>query len=158
MLRVFSKQKDDDRSKRMEALKNNDVERYKGMLLEKQTSIPGDGAERNAVLPSILSKTEEYLHKLGSKITVTKSQQEVEEAASVTAAAARAQAFPFSLRSLRRRSKSCAAACVGEEVTIRNHFTEMNAPRDSSSFNKVVKDRRENGANYKCGYWGYSDR
>ncbi|KAL8115143.1 hypothetical protein AgCh_021825 [Apium graveolens] len=90
-------EKDADCSKRMEALKNNDVERYKGMLLKKQTSIPGDGAERNIVLSSILSKTEEYLHKLGSKIIVTKSQQEVEEAASVTAAAARAQAFPFYL-------------------------------------------------------------
>ncbi|KAL8125364.1 hypothetical protein AgCh_012889 [Apium graveolens] len=79
MLRVFSKQKDDDRSKRMEALKNNDVER----------------AKRRPFVN--FAKTEEYLHKLGSKITVTKSQQEVEEAASVTAAVARAQAFPFSL-------------------------------------------------------------
>ncbi|KAK1365037.1 hypothetical protein POM88_040598 [Heracleum sosnowskyi] len=29
-----------------------------------------------------------------------------------------------------------AAACAGEEVTIRNRFSEMNAPKDSSSFNK----------------------
>ncbi|KAL8119055.1 hypothetical protein AgCh_016530 [Apium graveolens] len=129
MLREFSKQKDDDRSKRMEALKNNDVERYREMLLEKQTSIPGDGAERYAVLSSFLSQTEEYLHKLGSKITATKSQQEVEEAASVAAAAARAQG-------LSEEEARAAAACAGEEVAIRNRFTEMNAPRDSSSVNK----------------------
>ncbi|KAK1375217.1 hypothetical protein POM88_031410 [Heracleum sosnowskyi] len=29
-----------------------------------------------------------------------------------------------------------AAACAGEEVTIRNRFSEMNAPKDSSSFYK----------------------
>ncbi|KAK1364331.1 ATP-dependent helicase BRM [Heracleum sosnowskyi] len=129
MLREFSKQKDDDRSKRMEALKNNDVERYREMLLEKQTSIPGDGAERYAVLSSFLSQTEEYLQKLGSKITATKSQQEVEEAANVAAAAARAQG-------LSEEEARAAAACAGEEVTIRNRFTEMNAPKDSSSVNK----------------------
>lgn len=91
MLREFSKRKDDDRNKRMEALKNNDVERYREMLLEQQTSIPGDGAERYAVLSSFLSQTEEYLHKLGSKITAAKNQQEVEEAANAAASAARLQ-------------------------------------------------------------------
>lgn len=29
-----------------------------------------------------------------------------------------------------------AAACAGDEVMIRNHFMEMNAPRDSSSVSK----------------------
>lgn len=91
MLREFSKRKDDDRSRRMEALKNNDVERYREMLLEQQTSITGDAAERYAVLSSFLSQTEEYLHKLGSKITAAKNQQEVEEAANTAAAAARLQ-------------------------------------------------------------------
>ncbi|KAL1826685.1 hypothetical protein ACET3Z_005097 [Daucus carota] len=129
MLKEFSKRKDDDRSKRMEALKNNDVERYREMLLEQQTSIPGDGAERYAVLSSFLSQTEEYLHKLGSKITATKSQQEVEEAANAAAAAARAQG-------LSEEEVRAAAACAGEEVTIRNRFSEMNAPKDSSSVNK----------------------
>ncbi|KAK4397201.1 ATP-dependent helicase BRM [Sesamum angolense] len=89
MLREFSKRKDDDRNKRMEALKNNDVERYREMLLEQQTNVPGDAAERYAVLSSFLTQTEEYLHKLGSKITVAKNQQEFEEAANAAAAAAR---------------------------------------------------------------------
>ncbi|KAJ1403523.1 hypothetical protein SESBI_27231 [Sesbania bispinosa] len=92
MLREFSKRKDDDRNKRMEALKNNDVDRYREMLLEQQTSIPGDAAERYAVLSSFLTQTEEYLHKLGSKITAAKNQQEVEEAAKAAASAARLQA------------------------------------------------------------------
>ena len=92
MLREFSKRKDDDRNKRMEALKNNDVERYREMLLEQQTSISGDASERYAVLSSFLTQTEEYLHKLGGKITATKNQQEVEEAANAAAAAARLQA------------------------------------------------------------------
>ncbi|RDX66323.1 ATP-dependent helicase BRM, partial [Mucuna pruriens] len=92
MLREFSKRKDDDRNKRMEALKNNDVDRYREMLLEQQTSMPGDAAERYAVLSTFLTQTEEYLHKLGSKITTSKNQQEVEEAAKAAAAAARLQA------------------------------------------------------------------
>ncbi|CDP08793.1 unnamed protein product [Coffea canephora] len=129
MLREFSKRKDDDRNKRMEALKNNDVERYREMLLEQQTSIPGDAAERYAVLSSFLSQTEEYLHRLGGKITAAKNQQEVEEAANAAAVAARAQG-------LSEEEVRSAAACAREEVMIRNRFSEMNAPRDSSSVNK----------------------
>lgn len=129
MLREFSKRKDDDRNKRMEALKNNDVERYREMLLEQQTSVPGEAAERYEVLSSFLSQTEDYLHKLGSKITAAKNQQEVEEAANAAAAAARAQG-------LSEEEVRTAASCAGEEVTIRNRFSEMNAPRDGSSVNK----------------------
>nr|TKS14521.1 ATP-dependent helicase BRM isoform X1 [Populus alba] len=129
MLREFSKRKDDDRNKRMEALKNNDVERYREMLLEQQTSISGDASERYAVLSSFLTQTEEYLHKLGGKITAAKNQQEVEEAANAAAAAAR-------LQGLSEEEVRAAAACAGEEVLIRNRFVEMNAPRDSSSVNK----------------------
>jgi len=97
MLREFSKRKDEDRNKRMEALKNNDVDRYREMLLEQQTSIQGDAAERYAVLSTFLTQTEEYLHKLGSKITTTKNQQEVEEAAKAAAGAARLQAWFINL-------------------------------------------------------------
>ncbi|KAK6140625.1 hypothetical protein DH2020_025625 [Rehmannia glutinosa] len=114
MLREFSKRKDDDRNKRMEALKNNDVERYREMLLEQQTNIPGEAAERYAVLSSFLTQTEDYLHKLGSKITAAKNQQE----------------------GLSEEEVRAAAACAREEVMIRNRFSEMNAPRDSSSVNK----------------------
>ncbi|CAJ1820007.1 unnamed protein product [Sphenostylis stenocarpa] len=129
MLREFSKRKDDDRNKRMEALKNNDVDRYREMLLEQQTSIQGDAAERYAVLSTFLTQTEEYLHKLGSKITTAKNQQEVEEAAKAAAAAAR-------LQGLSEEEVRVAAACAGEEVMIRNRFMEMNAPKDSSSVSK----------------------
>ncbi|GFY92520.1 transcription regulatory protein SNF2 [Actinidia rufa] len=93
----------------MEALKNNDVERYREMLLEQQTSIPGEAAERYNVLSSFLTQTEEYLQKLGSKITATKNQQE----------------------GLSEEEVRAAAACAGDEVTIRNRFSEMNAPKDS---------------------------
>ncbi|KAH1130100.1 hypothetical protein J1N35_001478 [Gossypium stocksii] len=129
MLREFSKRKDDDRNKRMEALKNNDVERYREMLIEQQTNIPGDAAERYEVLSSFLTQTEEYLHKLGSKITAAKSQQEVEAAANAAAVAAR-------LQGLSEEEVRIAAACAGEEVMIRNRFMEMNAPRDGSSVSK----------------------
>ncbi|KAI3800540.1 hypothetical protein L1987_28631 [Smallanthus sonchifolius] len=129
MLREFSKRKDDDRSKRMEALKNNDVERYREILLEQQTSMPGEAAERYEVLSSFLSQTEDYLHKLGSKITAAKNQQEVEEAANGAAAAARAQG-------LSEEEVRAAASCAREEVSIRNRFSEMNAPQDSSSVSK----------------------
>ncbi|CAI0472209.1 unnamed protein product [Linum tenue] len=129
MLREFSKRKDDDRNKRMEALKNNDVERYREMLLEQQTSMPGEASERYNVLSSFLTQTEEYLNKLGSKITAAKNQQEVEEAANAAAAAAR-------LQGLSEEEVRAAATCAGEEVMIRNRFTEMNAPRDGSSVSK----------------------
>ncbi|KAF5208267.1 Atp-dependent helicase brm, partial [Thalictrum thalictroides] len=129
MLREFSKRKDEDRTRRMEALKNNDVDRYREMLLEQQTSIQGDAAQRYSVLSSFLSQTEEYLHKLGGKITATKNQQEVEEAANAAAAAARSQG-------LSEEEVKAAAACAGEEVLIRNQFSEMNAPKDNSSVNK----------------------
>ncbi|KAK1393926.1 hypothetical protein POM88_012982 [Heracleum sosnowskyi] len=107
---------------------------YKLLMLNDRNQIEksydllqSDGEERYVVLSSFLSQTEEYLHKLGSKITATKSQQEVEEAANAAAAAARAQGLSEEVRA--------AAACVGEEVTIRNRFSEMNAPKDSSSVN-----------------------
>ena len=63
------------------------------MLLEQQTNIPGDAAERYNVLSSFLTQTEDYLHKLGGKITATKNQQEVEEAANAAAIAARLQVY-----------------------------------------------------------------
>ncbi|KAJ3685779.1 hypothetical protein LUZ61_014943 [Rhynchospora tenuis] len=126
MLKDFAKRKDDDRNKRMEALKNNDVERYRQMLLEQQTSVPGDAAQRYNVLSSFLTQTEEYLLKLGGKITSAKTNQEVEEAASAAAAAARAQG-------LSEEEVRIAAACAREEVMIRNQFSEMNAPKESSS-------------------------
>lgn len=91
MLKEFSKTKDDDRNKRMEALKNNDVERYRQILMEQQSSIPGEAAERYAVLSSFLSQTEEYLQKLGGKITAAKNQQEGDDAANAASAAAGAQ-------------------------------------------------------------------
>ncbi|XP_047315769.1 ATP-dependent helicase BRM-like [Impatiens glandulifera] len=129
MLREFSKRKDDDRNKRMEALKNNDVERYREMLLEQQTSISGAAAERYAVLSSFLTQTEEYLNKLGNKITATKNHQDVEEAANAAALTARSQG-------LSEEEVRAAAACTREEMVIRNRFSEMNAPKDGSSVNK----------------------
>ncbi|CAN6167182.1 unnamed protein product [Urochloa humidicola] len=129
MLREFSKRKDDDRNKRMEALKNNDVERYHQILLEQQTGVPDDAAQRYNVLSSFLTQTEEYLYKLGGKITAAKSQQQVEEAANAAAAAARAQG-------LSEEEVKAAAQCAGQEIMIRNTFSEMNAPRDSTSVNK----------------------
>ncbi|PKA58794.1 ATP-dependent helicase BRM [Apostasia shenzhenica] len=129
MLREFSKRKDDDRNRRMEALKNNDVDRYREMLLEQQTNVPGDAAQRYAVLSSFLSQTEEYLHKLGGKIAAAKSNQEMEEAANAAVAAARAQGFS-------EEEVKAAAACAGQEVLIRNKFSEINAPKENSSVNK----------------------
>ncbi|KAJ8498993.1 hypothetical protein OPV22_009545 [Ensete ventricosum] len=126
MLKEFSKRKDEDRNKRMEALKNNDMDRYREMLLEQQTNVPGDASQRYVVLSSFVSQTEEYLHKLGGKITAAKSHQEVEEAAKVAAAAARAQG-------LSTEEVRAAAACAGEEVMIRNRFSEMNALKESSA-------------------------
>lgn len=129
MLKEFSKRKDEDRNKRMDALKNNDVDRYRQMLLEQQNQIPGDAQERYLVLSSFLSQTEEYLHKLGGKITAVKNNQEVEEAEMTAAAAARAQG-------LSEEEAAAAAACAAQEVVTRNKFSEMSASRNNMSVNK----------------------
>ncbi len=96
MLREFSKRKDEDRNRRMEALKNNDVDAYREILRQQQTQLPGDAGERFEVLSAFLTQTEEYLHKLGGKISAVKNQQEREEAALAAAAAARARVCIFS--------------------------------------------------------------
>ncbi|KAJ4951188.1 hypothetical protein NE237_028020 [Protea cynaroides] len=114
MLAEFSKRKDGDRNKRMEALKNNDVDRYCEFLLEQQTSILDHTAQTYAIISSFLCQTEEYLFKLGGKIAATKNQQEAEDAAPAS---------------------SCCTSS-GEEVMIRNWFPEMNAPKDGSSVNE----------------------
>ena len=57
MLKEFSKRKDKYRNMRRDALKNNDVDRYRQMLLEQQNQIPGDAQERYLVLSSFLSQT-----------------------------------------------------------------------------------------------------
>ncbi|KAJ0966633.1 hypothetical protein J5N97_023550 [Dioscorea zingiberensis] len=112
MLKEFLKRRDEDRTKRMEALKNNDVDIYREMLLEQQFDIPGDAAERYSVLSTFLSQTEEYLLKHGHKIMVAQFQGiSIEDAMSST-------------------------ACAGEEVMIRNSFSEMNSGMDDSSPNK----------------------
>eukprot|EP00252_Welwitschia_mirabilis_P019206 TRINITY_DN4386_c0_g3_i1.p1 TRINITY_DN4386_c0_g3~~TRINITY_DN4386_c0_g3_i1.p1 ORF type:complete len:2283 (-),score=553.97 TRINITY_DN4386_c0_g3_i1:18-6866(-) len=129
LLKEFSKKKDEDRTKRMEALKNNDVDRYRQMLLEQQNQFPGDAQERYMVLSTFLTQTEDYLHKLGGKITAAKNTQEVEEAAAAAANAARAQG-------LSEEEVAAAAACARQEVLTRNQFTEMNASRSNVSVNK----------------------
>ena len=77
----------------MEALKNNDVDTYREMLKQQQTKLPGDAGERFQVLSSFLSQTEDYLHKLGGKISAVKYQQERDEAAVAATLAARAQVW-----------------------------------------------------------------
>eukprot|EP00850_Spirogloea_muscicola_P014198 SM000100S09425 [mRNA] locus=s100:293798:302108:+ [translate_table: standard] len=91
MLREAAKKKDEDRLRRMEALKNNDVDTYREMLLQQQTAMPSGARERFEVLSSFLTQTEDYLKKLGSKISAVKVQQEAEECALSAASAARAQ-------------------------------------------------------------------
>ncbi|KAM7260904.1 hypothetical protein ACFE04_026379 [Oxalis oulophora] len=125
MLKEHSKKKDDGRTKRMEALRNNDHERYKAILKEQH----GDAEEKYRVLCSFLSQTEEYLHTLGNKISATKDNQKMEEAAKDAAEAAQSQG-------LSKEEVRLAAACAREEVMIKNQFSEINAPKDSSSANK----------------------
>lgn len=107
MLKEFSKRKDYGRNKRMEALQNNDVDRYREMLLEQQTDISGDSAQRYSVLSSFLTQTEEYLSKLGGKITAAKNFQEVEEASRAAAAAARAQVHDHLISTLLVLTSNC---------------------------------------------------
>ena len=45
---------------------------------------------------------------------------------------------PSHYEGLSEEEVRAAAACAGEEVMIRNQFSEMNAPKDNSSVNKYV--------------------
>lgn len=67
----------------MEALKNNNVDRWT------------DECSWWCCCSLIIFQTEEYLHKLGGKITAAKNYQEAEEAANAAVAAARAQIFVY---------------------------------------------------------------
>ncbi|KAH7669570.1 DNA helicase protein [Dioscorea alata] len=129
MLKSFPKKKDEDRTKRMEALKNNDVDRYREMLLEQQVGISGAAAERFSILSSFLSQTEEYILKLGQKLIATKEQQEQEPTASGTEVAVRSQG-------LSEDDVKNAVACAREDVMVRNNFCAPNAQKDSSSVSK----------------------
>lgn len=40
------------------------------------------------------------------------------------------------MKGLSEEEVRAAASCAGEEVMIRNHFMEMNAPREASSVSK----------------------
>ncbi|KAH7294245.1 hypothetical protein KP509_28G062400 [Ceratopteris richardii] len=128
MLREFSKRRDEDRNKRMEALKNNDVDTYREMLKQQQTKLPGDAVERFEVLNSFLSQTEDYLHKLGGKISAVKYQQEREEAAVAAMLAARAQG-------LSEEDVEAAAIHARDEVDARLQSPD----RSLDSVNKYYK-------------------
>ncbi|XP_024372220.1 ATP-dependent helicase BRM isoform X2 [Physcomitrium patens] len=123
MLREYSKRKDEDRTKRMEALKNNDVDAYREMLKQQQGQLNGDAGERFEVLSSFLSQTEEYLHKLGGKISAVKNHQEREEAATAAAASARAQGYS-------EEEAQQAAIRASEEAEVNGYVNRV--PHDSS--------------------------
>ncbi|BDA42833.1 ATP-dependent helicase BRM [Coccomyxa sp. Obi] len=89
LLRDMNRLKEDDRTRRMEALKANDFEAYQQILRE--TAGPGTSGERYEVISRFLSTTEEYLHKLASKVAHVKLAQEASEAAALAVSRARAQ-------------------------------------------------------------------
>jgi hypothetical protein len=70
----------------------NDFEAYQQILRE--TAGPGTSGERYEVISRFLSTTEEYLHKLASKVKEVKLTQEASEAAAVAVSRARAQVGP----------------------------------------------------------------
>ncbi|KAK8960871.1 ATP-dependent helicase BRM [Platanthera guangdongensis] len=75
------------------------------MLIEQQTGIPENAAQRYTVLSSFLSQIEEYLQNLGNKIMTSKKQHDVEEAAAAAA----------SSQGLSEEEINGAAACSQEE-------------------------------------------
>jgi flagellar biosynthesis chaperone FliJ len=67
----------------------HDFEAYQEMLRE--TAGPGTAEERYQVISNFLKTTEEYLHKLASKVATVKLTQEASEAAARAISQARAQ-------------------------------------------------------------------
>ena len=65
---THSKRMEDDRSRRLEALKMNDFEAYQEMLKQQQGQAAAAALDSYAQISKFLSDTEEYLHKLAAKV------------------------------------------------------------------------------------------
>eukprot|EP00884_Botryococcus_braunii_P001518 jgi/Botrbrau1/11367/Bobra.0038s0115.1 len=89
MAREHNKAKDDDRTRRLEALKANDWEAYQELL--RQQMGPETTTERYEVITRFLTETEDYLNKLASKVASVRLSQQASEAAAAAVADARAQ-------------------------------------------------------------------
>lgn len=80
----------EERAARLEALKANDVEAYKHLLLsQKPVSGNLDASEAMALLQDFLAQTEEYLRDVGGKVATIKLEQEAAEAAARASSEAR---------------------------------------------------------------------
>ena len=80
----------EERAARLEALKANDVEAYKDLLLsQKPASGNLDASEAMALLQDFLAQTEEYLRDVGGKVATIKLEQEAAEAAARASSEAR---------------------------------------------------------------------
>ncbi|KAL3163170.1 hypothetical protein ABBQ32_009578 [Trebouxia sp. C0010 RCD-2024] len=81
---------DDDKGRRMDALKAHDWQAYQELLAKQKG--PEGASERYEVINRFLDDTENYLHKLAGKVANVKLSQEASEAAAQAMAEARAQA------------------------------------------------------------------
>lgn len=118
--RRHNKLKDDDRAKRMEALKANDFEGYQALLREQ--SGPASSGERYAVISRFLSDTEEYLNKLAAKVAAVKLNQEASEAAAQAIAEARDQGLSEEEVQLAARDAAQEVATNSELVRRSQNF------------------------------------
>ncbi|DBA85268.1 TPA: hypothetical protein ACH3X2_005964 [Trebouxia sp. C0005] len=89
LARDAHKAKDDDKGRRMDALKAHDWQAYQELLAKQKG--PEGASERYEVINRFLDDTEDYLHKLAGKVASVKLSQEASEAAAQAMAEARAQ-------------------------------------------------------------------
>jgi len=121
--RESMRKKVDDRNKRLEALKANDIDAYRQLL---EQGAPGPTGEmRYKELQNFLSQTEEYLNKLAGKVSAVKLEQSRIE----VAAKAEADALEEGMNEEDARRAGLRAA----EKLVEDQVQQFNATASSNS-------------------------
>ncbi|KAL6753550.1 P-loop containing nucleoside triphosphate hydrolase protein [Haematococcus lacustris] len=76
--RDLAKQQEDDRSRRLDALRANDFEAYQELLRQQQGPTSEEEDNRFHAITKFLNETEDYLNKLASKVANIKTAHEAE--------------------------------------------------------------------------------
>lgn len=116
LARERNKQKDDDRSLRMEALKAHDFEAYQEMLRRQTGSLPAAG-ERYEAISKFLADTEAYLDRLAGKIASVKVSAEA--ATAMTQAMEKARAQGMSEEEVQAAGRAAAAEAASGSEAVR---------------------------------------
>ena len=142
--RAHAKSRELDHKKMMEALKANNIEAYREMLLQ-QAPAGGEGAldttQRAEALEGFLAQTERYVSTISQKVAAVKMQQQIAEAATKAAEAAAAKGLEDEevAEEGRRAAEEAAAGLAGGEAA----SSAAGAASDSASYYGLAHSEKE---------------